>query len=94
MVCLCLFCPISPFHNIFQNVFSKKSFQKFFSEFFPKFFMPSLMMSLMMSGLMMSSGDMSPLYETKTNNITSFEMTFRLEWFSDLPILNPVLQTP
>ena len=42
------------------------------------------MMSLMMSGLMMSSGDMSPLYASKTNKITSFEMTFLLECFSDL----------
>ena len=47
--------------------------------------MPSLMTSLMMSALMMLSGDMSPLYATKTNNITSFEMGFLLECFSDLP---------
>ena len=33
----------------------------------------------MMSGLMMSSGDMSLLYATKTNNITFFEMKFLLE---------------
>ena len=47
--------------------------------------MPSLMMSLMTSGLMTSSSDMSPLYATKTNKITSFEMAFLLECFSDLP---------
>ena len=33
----------------------------------------------------MSSGDMSPLYATKTKHITSFEMTFLLECFSDVP---------
>ena len=32
----------------------------------------------------MSSRDMSPLYATETNKITSFEMTFLIESFSDL----------
>ena len=81
--------PHRSFANVFANhfpiFFLKMFFQKFFSQYFPKFSMPSLMMSLMMSGLMMSSGDMSALYATKKNKITSFEMTFLLECFSDLP---------
>ena len=39
------------------------------------------MTSSMLSRVITSSGDMPPLYASKTNQITSFEMTFLLEWF-------------
>ena len=82
--CLFLLCPTGPSKKMFPIFFSKEFFQIVFHNLFAKLSRPSRMMSLMMSGLMMLSGDMSALYASKTNKITSFEMTFLLECFSDL----------